>query len=68
MFFIDYDQMSCAQRLYLKPKVKPFPSIQLLYTGSVTVMGCKSLEDVDFCQRVIDNLFCSDNLRKNQPK
>lgn len=69
VFYVSYDQETYAQRIFLKPREKPCPSIQLLYTGSVTVMGCKSFEDLNFCQRVIDLLYTSETLRRrNQPK
>ena len=68
IFHVVYDQ-EYAQRIFLKPREKPFPSIQLLYTGSVTVMGCKSINHLIFSQNVIDCLYSLKTLnKKNQPK
>ena len=64
VFLVCYDVETYAQRIFLTPREKPCPSIQLLYTGSVTVMGCKSFEDLEFCQQVIDQLYTSETLRK----
>ena len=66
VFDVDYDLETYAQRIFLKPLEKPFPSIQLLYTGSVTVMGCKSIDHLKFCQNVIDRLYSLDTLRERK--
>ena len=66
VFHVDYDEETYSQRIFLKPRKKPFPSIQLLYTGSVTVMGCKSFHHVRFCQNVIKQCFSLNTLRRTK--